>query len=390
MLASDDSGNLGIQLGDVHDLAGVFLFDVGGDGDVVVVSGEVLVRHELRDVVDIDAGDQCVEDVLLVFGSEFVLVPEALELGRGIKKQHAVVGFGLLENDDAGGDGGAKKQVRRELDDCVDVVVVDEVLPDLCLCPASVEHARELDDRGSAIDSQPGQDVHREGEVGLRLRCEHTCGSETLIVDEQRVRVTVPPDRVRRVGHDRLERFVIPVLRVREGVTQGEAELLVVHVVQEHVDPCEVVGGEVDFLTEEATHVLLAEYLRELQQQRARACGRVVDLVHAGLASHGDLREHLGDLLRRVVLATGLACLGGVHLHEVLVGVTEQINRVVAKLPERQVTDRVQQFDKLLVAMGNSVTQFGTVDVEVVEEALEVVLAVRAHGRAFDVLEHPF
>ena len=78
----------------------------------------------------------------------------------------------------------------------------------------------------------------------------------------------------------------------------------------------------------------LAEHLRELQQQRAGAAGRVVDLVDLGLADDGDPGEQLGDLLRRVVLAAGLAGARGVHLHQVLVGVAERVDRVVGEVAE--------------------------------------------------------
>ena len=50
MLTGEDARDLGIQLRDVDDFAGVFLLDVGGDGDVVVVRGDVLVRYELGDM----------------------------------------------------------------------------------------------------------------------------------------------------------------------------------------------------------------------------------------------------------------------------------------------------------------------------------------------------
>ena len=44
-------------------------------------------------------------------------------------------------------------------------------------------------------------------------------------------------------------------------------ELLVVDVVQEHVDPSQVVRGQIDLLPKEAlSHVVLAKHLGELQQ----------------------------------------------------------------------------------------------------------------------------
>lgn len=118
----------------------------------------------------------------------------------------------------------------------------------------------------------------------------------------------------------------------QQGITKGNVELLVVHVVQEHVDACEVVGGQVDLLAVEPTHVFLAENLRKLQKQRAGTGGRIVDLVYALLSPGGDVRQELGDFLRRLVLTAGLACAGGIHLHEVFVGVSEKIDRVLREL----------------------------------------------------------
>jgi hypothetical protein len=87
----------------------------------------------------------------------------------------------------------------------------------------------------------------------------------------------------------------------------GDVELLEVDVVQEHVDAAQVVGRQVDLLTEEALpHVVLAEHLGELQQQRTRATRRVVDLVDLGLADHRDPGQKLRDLLRREELAPDL------------------------------------------------------------------------------------
>ena len=95
--------------------------------------------------------------------------------------------------------------------------------------------------------------------------------------------------------------------------------------------------------------------------------------------------EQLGDLLRRVVLAAGLAGVRGVHLHEVLVGVAEGVDRVVREVAEVEVADGVEQLDELLVALGDGGAELGAVDVEVVEQALDVVLAVGADRRALDV-----
>jgi len=177
--------------------------------------------------------------------------------------------------------------------------------------------------------------------------------------------------------------------RVEQRVTVREVELLVVDVVQEHVDAREVERGEVDLLAEESPHVLLAKHLRELEQQRAGAARRIVHLRHLGLAHHGDAREQLAHFLRRVVLAARLARTRRVHLHEVLVRVAERVDGVVLEAAQVEVADRVEQLHELLVALGHGGSELCAVHVEVVEEPLEVVLALGAHGRALDVAEHP-
>jgi hypothetical protein len=59
-------------------------------------------------------------------------------------------------------------------------------------------------------------------------------------------------------------------VRLNQGVAQLDVELVVVDVVQEHVHPRQVVGGVVDFLSEEAVLDNVGdEVLFCLQQQRA-------------------------------------------------------------------------------------------------------------------------
>jgi hypothetical protein len=52
---------------------------------------------------------------------------------------------------------------------------------------------------------------------------------------------------------------------------------------------------------------------------------------------------------------------------------------------QRQVADGVQQLHQLFVAPGHAWAELAGIDVQVVEQALEVVLAVRALGGGFDV-----
>ena len=49
-LPRHDAGDLGVECFDVYGLAGVFLLDIGGDGDVVAVLGNVAVLYQLGKV----------------------------------------------------------------------------------------------------------------------------------------------------------------------------------------------------------------------------------------------------------------------------------------------------------------------------------------------------
>lgn len=120
---------------------------------------------------------------------QLVLVADTRELGRRVDEDDVVGGLRLLEHENARGDGRAEEEVGRKLDHSIHVVVVDQVLADLRLGSAAVHDSGELDDRRRAVDGQPAENVHREGEVGLRLGGEHTGGGESRIVDEERVRV---------------------------------------------------------------------------------------------------------------------------------------------------------------------------------------------------------
>ncbi len=279
-MASHDSCDLRVELLDVDDLAGVLLLHIRGDRNVVVVGADLIVRHQLGDVFVVVARNKPVQDELLVLRHQLVLVADAPELLGAVDEQDRVVRFRLLQDNDAGGDGGAEEEVGRELDDGVDVVVVDKVLADLAFGAAAVQDAGEFDDRRRAVDREPRKHVHGESEVGFRARGEDAGGRVASVVDEQRVRVALPLDGVRRVRDDRLERLLVPVHGVGEGIAEGDVEAVEVDVVQEHVDPREVKRGQVDFLAEEAlAHVVLAEDLRELEEERAGATRRVADRI---------------------------------------------------------------------------------------------------------------
>ena len=60
---------------------------------------------------------------------------------------------------------------------------------------------------------------------------------------------------------------IVPVVGVGEGVAVGNIKMVVVNVMQEHIDTAEVVGGEVDLLPIKTdAHIFFAENLGKFKQ----------------------------------------------------------------------------------------------------------------------------
>ena len=175
---------------------------------------------------------------------------------------------------------------------------------------------------------------------------------------------------------------------VGERVAARDVELIEADVVQEHIDAAQVVRRGVDLLPVEAlAHAVHAQDLGELQQQRARAAGGVVDLVDALLVADDDVREQLRDLLWGEELAARLAGAGGVHVHQVLVRVAEEVDVALVDAAEVEVADADDDLGKALAAQLEVSAELVARHVHVVEQALEVLLGRLADARCLDGLE---
>ena len=90
--------------------------------------------------------------------------------------------------------------------------------------------------------------MHHKGKVGLALGCQHTGRRKTGVVNKQGVFVPGPLDGIRRIGHDEFKGLIIPMQRIGQRVIAGDVKLIVTHIMQEHIDAAQVIGGDVDFL----------------------------------------------------------------------------------------------------------------------------------------------
>ena len=138
--------------------------------------------------------------------------------------------------------------------------------------------------------------MHGKSEVGLALWREHSSRQETWIVDEERVRVTVPSDGIWRIGNDSVKWLIVPMLWISESIAVSDIKIVVVDVVQKHIDAAEVESSEVDFLSiETLPDVFFAQYFGKFQKQRTRTASWIVNLIYFFLANSGDFSQKLTE-----------------------------------------------------------------------------------------------
>ena len=234
------------------------------------------------------------------------------------------------------------------------------------------------------------QGVQHKGEVGLGFWRQYAGGGKTVVVDQCRVIAANPFDRVRRVGDDGVERFVLSKMRFDQGVAKFDIELVIVDVVQKHIHPRQVVSGVVDLLAEEALfNNMGVGVFFGLQQQRAGAAGGIVDFVDAGLLVQGDLRNQPGDMGGSEKLATGFTRIGGVVANQELVGIAEQVDVVVFKIAKVEPGHSFEYGRKAAVFVFDRIAKAVAGGIEIGKQALDVVLRRVAAGRGFDFREDP-
>ena len=113
--------------------------------------------------------------------------------------------------------------------------------------------------------------MHYKGKIGLAFWRKNTGRCKSRIVDQDWIVISCPLYRVRRIGYDDLKGFIIPMLGTDKRIFTGYVELIVVDVMQMHVDSTEVICGDVDLLAKETlSDIVFPQYLCCLQKQRIR------------------------------------------------------------------------------------------------------------------------
>ena len=110
--------------------------------------------------------------------------------------------------------------------------------------------------------------MHDEGHIRLALWRKDSGRGKARVIDEERIAIPCPLDRVWWIRHDEFEGFIIPMLRTDQRIFTGDVEFVKADIMQEHIDAAEIVRCDIDFLPIEAiTNGVFAQHLFGFQKE---------------------------------------------------------------------------------------------------------------------------
>lgn len=173
------------------------------------------IRDNFCKIIVVFTGSKRRDDFFNIFLGQLVVVRDFDKFVGRIDKEYVVGRLGVLQHHDAGRNGRSEKEVCRQLDDAIDLVVVNEIFADLLFRAAAVHDAGEADNRCRAVACQPRERVHDEGKICLGFGRKDARRRIARIVDEERVVAPLPRDGIGRIGDDDFKRLLIPMGRLR-------------------------------------------------------------------------------------------------------------------------------------------------------------------------------
>ena len=357
----------------------------------MLFAADLCIRDDFGKILAVFTGSERRDDFFNILLGQLIVVRDFDKLVGGVDEEHVIGCLGVLQHHDAGGNGRPEKEVCRQLDDAIDLVVVNEIFSYLLFRAAAVHDTGEADDRRRAVACQPRERVHDEGKICLGFGRKDTRRRIARVVDEERVVAPLPRDGIGRIGDDDFKGLVIPMGGLGERIAMRDVKFVGSDVVQEHIDTAEIIRRDVDLLPEKSlTNMVLAQDLGGFQKQGTRTAGGVVNLVDFRLPDRRKARQQVRNLLRRKELPALFARVGGVHAHQILVSIAEGVDRAVLIFSELHIGDGIEELYELFIALGDRRAQLVGIDVEIVEQPLEGVLTLAPLRRIFDIMKDAF
>src|SRR6185369_1409891 len=111
--------------------------------EVVLRLADLCQRNHARVAGDFELAYKCVNDAVDILRAKTVFVAVFDEALGGIDHENTLARIGVffVKHDDAGGDSGAVKELRRESDNAFDVAALDDLAPNSSLRSAAKQNA---------------------------------------------------------------------------------------------------------------------------------------------------------------------------------------------------------------------------------------------------------
>ena len=180
--------------------------NVTGDIQVILVFLLDLIIGNKAGILEIvcDLLIECGDDFIDVPLTQAVLIAVLNEVVAGInhKDTLALGGISLIDDDNAGRDTGAIKQVGGQADDALDIALVDNGFTDGCLCIATEQNTVGKNDRSLTGAFQGLQNMEQPRKVAVLFR-----RSVAIAIKAAIILKTIRPvfQRKRRIGHRKVE-----------------------------------------------------------------------------------------------------------------------------------------------------------------------------------------
>lgn len=192
----------------------------------MLFTADLCIRDDFGKILAVYPRRERRDDLFNILLGQLIVVRDFDKLVGGVDEEHVVGRLGMLQHHDAGGNGRPEKEVCRQLDDAIDLVVINEIFADLLFRAAAVHDAGEADDRCRAVACQPRERVHDEGKICLGFGRKDARRRIARIVDEERVVAPLPRDGIGRIGDDDFKGLVVPMSRLGERIAVRNIELV--------------------------------------------------------------------------------------------------------------------------------------------------------------------
>ena len=129
MLPHYDSGNTLIQFVDIDHFARIGLLDIRRHGYIVIVLGNLAVLDQTGKMIVVRASHESRQYTLDIRVRQLVLISLVDKFIGCVDKERRIVLLALFQNDNTSGDTDPEKEIGRELDYRVDIVVINQIFP---------------------------------------------------------------------------------------------------------------------------------------------------------------------------------------------------------------------------------------------------------------------